>query len=537
MARSRIGPLALEAPLGGKSSSVFRAVHMQQRLQLAVRIFSVPMGMTPEAKTDFAKQMEALKTLRHPGIVRCFGGGFDQRDAYLVYELIDGESLEALLQRRDRLPWETVLAYGLQLCDALHAAHSTKWLHGRLRPDKLVVTRDGESIKILDFRRDTSAANMLGAMPSIDQIAYQSPEALDGLATESSDLYSLGAILYRMMTGTPPLVASTVAEMKNAVKEQLPAPVTATVFDCPVWMSSIVEQLLQKRPEIRPYSAESVGMALREAQKRAEQGFGVAQHAVSGFSALQLKVDRSEAEKVLGRKRKKRRERPENEDATPFTEKPWFIVLCLVVLGLSIGWWFLPLNEATLRRRAETLIATDELTDMNDARDKYLLPLLERFPDGKHAEWAKEKLEEIAMMNAERKLERDARFGRDPDTEGERRFLEARRYESFGDRVSALAKYKAIVNLLKEVEKERPMVNLARRQIQRIEERPPSMEELREFLKAKLGEAESYFTSGDVLSAKTIWESIVNLYNGNEEMKAIVVQAQGRLDQFKRLAE
>ena len=63
------------------------------------------------------------------------------------------------------------------------------------------------------------------------------------------------------------------------------------------------------------------------------------------------------------------------------------------------------------------------------------------------------------------------------------------------------------------------------------------MEELREFLKAKLGEAESYFASGDVLSAKTIWESIVNLYNGNEEMKAIVVQAQGRLDQFKRLAE
>lgn len=278
-------------------------------------------------------------------------------------------------------------------------------------------------------------------------------------------------------------------------------------------------------------------MALREAQKRAEQGFGVAQHAVSGFSALQLKVDRSEAEKVLGRKKKKRRERPENEDATPFTEKPWFIALCLVVLGLSIGWWFLPFNEATLKRRAETLIATDELTDMNDARDKYLLPMLERFPDGKHAEWAKEKLEEIAMMNAERKLERDARFGRDPDTEGERRFLEARRYESFGDRVSALAKYKAIMNLLKEVEKERPMVNLARRQIQRIEERPPSMEELREFLKAKLGEAESVFSSGDVLSAKTIWESIVNLYNGNEEMKAIVVQAQGRLDQFKRLAE
>jgi eukaryotic-like serine/threonine-protein kinase len=537
MTRSRIGPLALEAPLGGKSSSVFRAVHMQQRLQLAVRIFSVPMGMTPEAKTDFARQMEALKTLRHPGIVRCFGGGFDQRDAYLVYELIDGESLENLLQRRDRLPWETALEYGLQICDALHLAHSTKWIHGRLRPDKLVVSRDGAAIKILDFRRDSSAANMFGAMPSIDQIAYQAPEVLDGVPTEASDLYSLGAVLYRMMTGSPPLFAGTVAEMKNAVKEQVPAPVTATVFDCPVWMSSIVDQLLQKLPEARPYSAEAVAMALREAQKRTEQGIGVAQHAVSGFSPLQMKVDRSEAEKVLGRKKKKKRERPENEDTTPFTEKPWFLVLCLVVLGLSIGWWFLPLNEDTLKRRAESLIATEELTNMIDARDKYLSQMLERFPEGKHAEWAKEQMEEIAMLNAERKLERDARFGRDPDTEGERRFLEARRYESFGDRVSALAKYKAIVNLLKDVEKERPMVNLARRQMQRIEERPPSMEELREFLKSKLGEAESYFQSGDVLGAKTIWESIVNLYNGNEEMKAIVVQAQGRLDQFKKTTE
>jgi serine/threonine protein kinase len=249
MARSRIGPLALEAPLGGKTSSVFRAVHVQQKLQLAVRIFSVPMGMTPEAKSDFALQMEALKSLRHPGIVRCFGGGFDQRDAYLVYELIQGDSLESILKRRERLPWQSALAYGLQLCDALQTAHAQKWIHGRIRPDKLVIATDGDTIKILDFQRISSASNMMGAMPTIEQIAYMAPESIDAEPTEASDLYSLGAVLYHMLTGHPPFKANSVAEMKRNVASQTPVPVATSVFECPVWMSIIVWRCAKHRSE------------------------------------------------------------------------------------------------------------------------------------------------------------------------------------------------------------------------------------------------------------------------------------------------
>jgi hypothetical protein len=283
-------------------------------------------------------------------------------------------------------------------------------------------------------------------------------------------------------------------------------------------------------------------MALREAQKRAEQGIGVAQHAVSGFSPLQLKIDKSEAEKALGRKPKKKKRRranadDETADSVPFTEKPWFLVLCIAVLVASIAWWFLPLSETALRKRAERLLATKEPVDMNDARDKYLLELVERFPEGDNADWAREQLAEIEMMNAERKLERDVLFGRDPDNESERRYLEARKYESFGDRISALNKYHAIVNLRKDIQEEAAIVNLARRQIRRIEEKPPSVEELQEFLKAKLDEAAKSYDSGDVISAKTIWESIVNLYNGNEEMKTIVIQAQAGLDKMKKSAE
>ncbi len=120
--------------------------------------------MTPEAKRDFAQQMEELKALRHPGIVRCYGGGFDQRDAYLVYELVDGESLDALLERRQRLPWESVLDYGQQLCDALQFAHEAKRVHGQIFPDKLLVSRDGSQIKISDFRSDRSLGGLIGVL-------------------------------------------------------------------------------------------------------------------------------------------------------------------------------------------------------------------------------------------------------------------------------------------------------------------------------------------------------------------------------------
>jgi eukaryotic-like serine/threonine-protein kinase len=66
VARSRIGPLALEAPLGPQGSSVYRAIHVQQRSQVAVRVFSMPMGMTPERKQEFAQSLERIKQLKHP---------------------------------------------------------------------------------------------------------------------------------------------------------------------------------------------------------------------------------------------------------------------------------------------------------------------------------------------------------------------------------------------------------------------------------------------------------------------------------------
>jgi eukaryotic-like serine/threonine-protein kinase len=182
---------------------------------------------------------------------------------------------------------------------------------------------------------------------------------------------------------------------------------------------------------------------------------------------------------------------------------------------------------------AEKLIAQGELSSLNEAKERYLEKIIDRFPDGSNAIWALEQLELIDMENAEARIQSNRRFGREPSSEGERKYTEANRYELFGDRVTALEHYQGIVNLLKDEEKERAFVNLARRQIQKIQSSPPDSEDLRRFLRAKLDEAEKMYQRGDAIGAKQIWEGIVNLYHGNKEMLPIVEQAQTRLAKLK----
>lgn len=535
MTRSKIGPLVLETPLGEKSSSVFRAFHLKQKTQLAVRIFSTPLGMTPETKSDFGEQIDRLKRLRHDSIVRCYGGGFDQRDAYLVYELVNGESLDVLLNRRERLAWEDVLEYGLQLCDAFSYAHRHGWVHARLRPEKILVVDGTSQIKIHDFRLIHNGNSLLANPATVQQLAYCAPESLDGQMEPATDLYSIGAVLYQMLTGTPPFIADSPPEMKEMIRKQSPDPVSVLAFDCPVWLTMIVEQCMHKEILRRPFSADALKLALLEAQKRTEQGVSVSEHVTSGFSPIQMTTQtKDEAEKVLGiKKAKKIAERRQRQQTTNFWESPLFLIAGLICIATLIFWTLLPPSEFTLRKKAEALLETGESVDWNRARDIYLTDLVTRYPDGQHAEWAKTQLDEIAMKNAERAIQRALRIGKPLSSEVEIRYSEALQLENFGDRYTALERYRAIENLFEGNEEDQPVVNLARRQIQLLESSPPSAVELRSFLETKISDADRLYLDGDRLGAIAIWESVVELYSGNQEFKDIVDQATANLKQYQ----
>lgn len=533
MSKSRIGPFALEAPLskGRTSGSVFRGVHLEQRKLAALRVFPIPMGLTPESRQAFASQLEQLKQLRHSGIVRCYGGGFDSRNAYLAYQLVEGESLDDMLARRERLPWETTFDFSRQVAEALQYAHQMGWIHGRLKPDKILISGDG-TVKISDWRRDAISSMIGSGKPTPEQQRFMAPELLaGGQPDEKSDLYSVGALMFYMLTGEAPY-ADDHQDMKETVWHSPTPDVGARVMDCPVWLSAIVNQLLEKEPSKRPFSATALQLAFKEAQRRQSEGVGVLQHATAGFSPLQLKADRDEAEKVLGIKPSKKRKR---SDDSSFFEQPWVLLIALLLVVAAIVWFLLPPSEETLRRRAEALLppVSDQWQDWNKARDVYIQQIIQRFPEGSTSEWANDQLAWIDAREYERRLEREHRSNRSSGwNDADRQYWRAREYEQFGDLLSAMDKYRAIVTIFSNNANSASIVYLSNEGIDRIRRKGRNRSPLQEVVAEKLKEANQAYETARVVQAKVIWESIVELYSDNPQLGLQVAEAEARIKEL-----
>ena len=458
MERSRVGKFALEEKLGtNRDGSVYRAVHVEKRVSAAIRFVPAPLiKSNPAAQQLFQRQYEVLRQLKHPNVVRLAACGFEQMEVYLVNELVDGESLADVLLHRDRLPWEMVVDYALQICAGLEAAHELGVVHEALCPEKILITNEGR-VKIADvrFERREQADYRRPSQQPYERVAYLAPEQVreQPPITLKCDLYALGVIMFRMLTGRLPFDGLTVEDMLEDHVRTEPPRVSTIVMECPVWLDVLVGQLLEKQPSKRPHKARTVILALQETKKKVAEGMGVAEHAVSGISALKPEVDKKEVRKLLGRKKQR------DGESGPWYESPWFLAGCLLVLiGGLVTWFVWPPNPKLMMRRADRLMATGDRYEWEKARRWYLEPLLERFSEGELVDRARKHMDTIEMDLAERRLRVNTRLGRPPRTEGERLFAEAWNYEQFGDRLTALEKYESMVALLDEEGDDRPYV-------------------------------------------------------------------------------
>lgn len=533
MPRSRLGPLAIESKLGDhpSQSCVWRAIHVELKKSVAVKVFASPFGGTPEARTAFASEWTRLKAINHPAIAKCYGGGFEQTDAYLAYELIEGETLESELSRRGRLSWESVLDMAEPIADALQHLHDHELIHGALFPDKVMFA--GLSPVLLDIRADRlDTPYRTGRPPSAAEVAMLAPELLNDPAAQSprSDFYMLGALMYLAVTGRPPSRGETIEQISGSVRSVTPESPASIVLECPVWMDKLIMQLLDKNPAARPHGAAAVKLALAEVRKRAMSRTGVAEHASSGFSPLSVtsQDDRDVARKLLGREAIA----AENEQATsgsPWHDRPVVLISGLLLIAAIFAYVLWPLSEDTMRQRAESLINQGSKTSMMQAKNSYLVPMVEKFPDGKHADWAAEQIEQVEMLQAESGLEKKLNRNLPLKDEGERLYAEANRYQRFGDSATALDQYQSMVTLLGDDPQYKAFVNLARRQIGRIENEGGRENEASRMIQARLDQADQLQADGKVIAARKIWYSIVELYGNNGEVAPLVAKAQDNL--------
>ncbi|QDS94169.1 Serine/threonine-protein kinase PknL [Roseimaritima multifibrata] len=535
MARSRLGPLALESPLGQSSgtSGYWRAVHIEQRRNVAVKMFSIPFGGTPETKREFMNEWETLKKLRQPAIARCYGGGFEGKDAYLAYEMIEGESLSEQVESRGPLPWQAVLDLADPLTEALAYAHDRRVVHGGLEPDKIRMA--GLSPVIVDFRAERATSVFrVQRPPTIEDFAYRAPELIQdpGAMSPKCDLYSLGGILFYALTGRHPITGSTPEELAENAVHQVPPNVSTEVFDCPTFLSAVVEQLLQKEPVDRPHGADAVRMAIREVRRRSAAGTGVAEHVSSGFSPLKVQADSKEARELLGRAELELREPVAPKP--PLWERAWFLSVMLVLLCTFIGWVLWPPSESQLRARAEKLLAEGGRINMGQAKSQCLEPLVRRFPDGENADWARDQIDQVEMVETDHALSVKLRRGMKLRNEAERRYADAQRFEQFGDPSTAIDKYRSLVTLFDNEPDHRVYVNLARRQIAEIESQGIRSGEAERILRQRLSEADKLMQANEVFEAKEIWNSILELYGDNDGVQPLVLIAEDKLEALKR---
>ncbi len=255
-----IWPFELKERLGeGGMGVVYRGRYVVKDIDVAVKM--LPDDVTnPVVLARFEREVEVLKSLQHPNIVRSFGGVCEDKRRFYAMELMPGGSLEDQLQERGRLPWETVIEYARQMCAALAYLHQHGVVHRDLKPANFLLDEKGR-LKLSDFglasviasRRITSAGKTAGTL------LYMAPEQIrGGDITPQTDLYALGCVLYELLTGKPPFVGDTpAATMHMHCRAEIPR-ITPIALDCPVALEQLVTKLLAKEPADRPTDAKVV---------------------------------------------------------------------------------------------------------------------------------------------------------------------------------------------------------------------------------------------------------------------------------------
>ncbi len=337
----RFGRYEILTELGrGAMGVVYKARDPKINRVVAVKTISLvgqPAEEELEYRERFFREAEAAGRLSHPGIVTIFDVGEEPgtRAPYIVMEFVGGQSLDKLLLRDDhKLPIDTALQLTLELAEALDCAHAQGVVHRDLKPANILLTEDGHA-KIADFGvAKLNLANQTLAGRSLGTPAYMSPEQLNGEAVDGrSDLFSLGVILYTVLTGYKPFQGNSALTVSFKVVNRDPIPATLLDTELPPGLDYIIARAMAKDPaeryqsgmemvrdlqELRegrapwsqaklPGSLTSIGTA-QTANQRAKSSLGepwIAAKLLSSARSLSVGRDHDAAESLLEKIRRK----------------------------------------------------------------------------------------------------------------------------------------------------------------------------------------------------------------------------------------
>ena len=268
--------------------TVYRGIHVKTKVPVAIKMLAEPLADDENFRQRFNKEIEALRQLRHPNIVRLLGYGQEDDSYYYVMELVEGHSLEEEIRSGRRFNWRETLSIAVQIASALNCAHNHGIIHRDLKPANLMLAENG-IVKLSDFgiatlfgsSKITNAGNIVGTL------SYMAPEqALGQPTTSRSDLFSFGAVLTALMTGKPPFKGSTLPEVLHQHATARARRPSQLGIDIPVEFDELIGRLLEREPEKRPKNAYFVMRLLAAIQEETADQSKAGQGTGTGSSVL-----------------------------------------------------------------------------------------------------------------------------------------------------------------------------------------------------------------------------------------------------------
>lgn len=252
---------------GGGMADVYKAHDQLLDRTVAVKVLHAQFANDAEFIEKFHREAKGAAKLTHPNIVNIYDVGEDEGSHYIVMEYVGGHTLKEYIQQQGYLDPTEAVCIAKEIAGALEAAHKNNLVHCDIKPHNILVMDDGH-VKVTDFgiARAVSSSTMTYGGDVMGSVHYFSPEQAKGTSiTTKSDVYSLGVVLYEMLTGTLPFNGETSVSIALKHLQDTPVPIRQIKPSIPPVLEAIVQKAMNKEPMMRPDSHE-LFMDLEQAQ-------------------------------------------------------------------------------------------------------------------------------------------------------------------------------------------------------------------------------------------------------------------------------
>lgn len=241
----------LEKVGSGGMADVFRAKCHRLNRYVAIKILKQDYSEDTKFVTKFRGEAQAIAGISHPNIVGIYDVGEENGMYYIVMELVDGITLKKYIEGKGKLSVKEAVGIALQIANGLEAAHSNHIIHRDIKPQNILIARDGTA-KVTDFGIAKAASSNTITANAMGSVHYISPEqARGGYSDEKSDIYSLGVTMYEMLSGTLPFNGESAVAIALAHIQEEAVPLAALDATIPKGISNIVNKCMQKKTELR----------------------------------------------------------------------------------------------------------------------------------------------------------------------------------------------------------------------------------------------------------------------------------------------